>query len=356
VALNRAQAARLARALRELRESSWPDQELTQAQLAKALSADGRVAPATLSSWESTTAPKTPSASRITSYARFFCTERSLEGEPHLVPEGELTEAEVDRFRELESELLELFYPEDRKVQRTFQFDAGPVIVICPVAPKEARGKLADQHDPNFTKLQQYGDLDALIELYGHVRAENPNLDVFHRIPDDVVADDFSSHVILLGGIGWNKVTGRFQQAIQEVPIKQIEVEELKTGEIFEVEIPHDASPRRLYPQFSNLGDGDELIEDVGYLARLRNPFQTSRTLTICNGIHSRGVYGAVRCLTDAKVREQNERYLADRFPGGEFAMLLRVPVAANKTVSPDLQNHAVRLYEWAPDQSQDVT
>ena len=134
------QAVRLARALRDLRESTWPDQVLTQAQLAKALSSEGRVAAATLSSWESATNPKTPSAARISAYARFFCTRRSLEGEPHLIPEDQLTPDELERFRELESRLLELFNPEDRKVRRTFQFDAGPVIVICPTAPSRRAG------------------------------------------------------------------------------------------------------------------------------------------------------------------------------------------------------------------------
>jgi hypothetical protein len=53
VVLNGNQAVRLARALRSPREMTWPDRELTQAQLAKALSSEGRVAGATLSSWES---------------------------------------------------------------------------------------------------------------------------------------------------------------------------------------------------------------------------------------------------------------------------------------------------------------
>jgi hypothetical protein len=88
VALETTQAIRLARTLRELRESAWPGVELTQAQLAKALSADSRVASATLSSWESLTNPKTPTASRLTSYARFFATRRSVEGkEPRILAE-----------------------------------------------------------------------------------------------------------------------------------------------------------------------------------------------------------------------------------------------------------------------------
>jgi hypothetical protein len=349
VALDRDRAVKLARALRDLRESTWPGEELTQAQLANALSSEGRVASATLSSWESTTNPKTPSAARISAYARFFCTPRSLEGEPHLIPEDQLTPDEVDQFQELEAQLLGLTNRDDRQPRRTFQFDAGPVIVICPTAPPEERGPLADEQDPNFTRMQQYGDLDALIELYGHLRAENPTLDVFHRLGSDVASDDISSHIVLLGGVGWNKVTRRFQTAISQVPITQTEVDDLKTGEIFKVSTAD--GERSFYPEYEDLGDGEELIADVGYLARLRHPFKVSRTLTICNGIHSRGVFGAVRCLTDAKFRDDNERYLADRFPDGEFAILLRVPVVTNETVSPDLQDPDTRLYEWAPGQ-----
>jgi hypothetical protein len=349
VALKPNQAVRLARALRDLRESTWPGHVLTQSQLAKALSSEGRVAAATLSSWESATNPKTPSGARITAYARFFCTPRSLQGEPHLIPEDQLTPAELDRFRELESQLLELFHAEDREVRRTFQFDAGPVLVICPNAPTEVQGPLGDVQDPNFTRMRQYGDLDALIELYGHLRAENPTLDVFHRLARDVVSDDLSRHVILLGGIGWNEVTRRFQSAISQVPITQTAVDDLKGGDIFQVETPDRAKPNLFYPEFEDLGDGKELISDVGYLARLRNPFKINRTLTICNGIFSRGVFGAVRCLTDASVRDENEKYLADMFPEGEFAILLRVPVVTNETLSPDLQNPDSRLCEWAP-------
>jgi hypothetical protein len=350
VALEPHQAVRLARALRELRESTWSDQVLTQAQLAEALSSEGRVAAATLSSWESMTSPKTPSEARISAYARFFSTQRSLEGGPHLIPKAQLTPVELTRYQELESELLELFHPEGRQVQRSFQFDVGPVIVICPDAPTDQRGLLADERNLNFTRLQKYGDLDALIELYGHLRAENPDLDVFHRLASEVVSDDLSSHVILVGGIGWNEVTRSIQRAISQVPITQTAVPDLESGEIFQVE--GQKSSNKFYPEYEqDQRDVKRLIADVGYLSRLRNPFKISRTLTICNGIHSRGVLGAVRCLTDKKVREENEKYLAGRFPDGEYAMLLRVPVVSNQTMSPDLQNPIARLYEWAPSQ-----
>jgi hypothetical protein len=350
VALNRDQALRLARALRDLRESTWPDHELTQSQLANALSSEGRVATATVSSWESATNPKTPPASRISALARFFCTKRSLEAQPHLIREDQLTAAERDQFKKLESRLLKLLDPEDHKPRHIFEFDAGPVIVICPDVPEDVRGPLADVKDPNYTKMQQYGDLDALMELYGHLCTKNPSLEVSYRLASEAVySDDLSSHVIVLGGIGWNKVTSHIQSVISQVPIMQIDVDDLKDGDIFCIKTPDGI--RSFYPEYADLGAGKELIADVAYVARLRNPFRIKRSLTICNGIFSRGVLGAVRCLTDSVIREENEKYLAEKFPDGEFAMLLRVPVIDNKILAPDLQDPDARLYEWWPNE-----
>jgi hypothetical protein len=328
VVLNPNQAVRLARALRDLRESMWPDVELTQAQLAKAFCSEHRVAAATLSSWESATNPKTPPAARISAYARFFCTERSLKGEPHLLAEDELTPEELKRSREIEAQLLDLSPGQDRETRGIFQFDEGPIVVICPDAPDEVRGSLANEDDPNFTKLQQYGDMDALLMLYGHLRAETPSLDVLHRLAGEVVPDDYSTHVILLGGVGWNEWTRRMQRALRQVPVKQIAVKDLKAGDVFRIE--SDDGRRFFYPEYEELGEDRELGVDVACIARLTNPFKANRTVTICNGIHSRGVLGAVRCLTDPMVRRVNEKYLSMRFPSGEFAILLRVGIVKN--------------------------
>lgn len=346
MALNRDQAVRLASRLKALRTSHWPDVDLTQAELATAFSTESKVAPATISSWESTGSPKTPTAARLGAYARFFATTRSLEGGPHLVPDSELAEDELERFRTLEKELLGLLHAKDAPRRSTFSFEAGPVTLICPESPSGATEPLARWTDPNFTKLLQYADLDALVEIYGHLRAFNPTLDVFHRITTDVRADDLSSHVVLLGGIAWNNVTRRFQQALEQVPVTQVEDPEVETGEIFTVD------GRRFLPSWAD-AVGDEargpLTEDVAFLVRMPNPFNSTRTLTICNGIHSRGVLGAVRCLTDARVRDANEEFLAGRFPDGRFALLLRVPVVGGEALSPDLKNDNARLYEWAP-------
>jgi hypothetical protein len=345
---------RLAKTLRSWREQTWPDVDLTQAQLAMAFSTENRVGSATISTWESPTSLKTPNADRLHAYARFFATRRSLDGGPHLIPEEELTESEHQEFRRLEHELVGLSGGEIAAEPRlgSFTFAEGPVTIICPVAPKEHQGTLARTDDPDFTKLLQYADLDALIEIHGHVRAANPTLDVFHRIATEAKADDISTHVILLGGIAWNRATRRFQEAIRQVPIAQVASPEQKSDP-FTVEV--GGSTQVFESQWEGEGTERELAEDVAFLARLPNPFNQSRSMTICNGVHSRGVLGAVRCLTDARVRTANENYLAERFPDGRFALLLRVPVVSNETLSPDLQNPHTRLYEWPPEESADA-
>ena len=98
---------RLAQRLRDLRERHWPEAGLTQAALAMALGSEGRLSPATVSSWESTLAPKLPPRGRLLTYARFFATHRSIEGDqPCLLPLEDLTDDERDAYEALETELL----------------------------------------------------------------------------------------------------------------------------------------------------------------------------------------------------------------------------------------------------------
>ena len=341
-----AEAVRLASKLRDLRESHEP--RLTQAMLADALSAEKPVAVATISSWESLTTPKLPPAERLHSYALFFSTDR-----PQLVPEAELSVDERRHYRDLHQELIGLrdaihggARGSSLGGSSTWKFEDGPVTIICPEAPSEDWPPLANEKDPNYTRMYRYADLDALIELWGHIRAVNPDLSVAHRLPSEFVEDHLTSHVVVLGGVAWNQLTKRMLKIFRELPVSQVEVPDLETGEIFRTS---GAGGKDFRPVWEETEDGRTLIEDVALLARLRNPFNHARTVTICNGIHSRGVVGSVRALTDTAVRERNEAYLSERFPGGSFALLMRVPVMGPLTVSPDLEIASNRLYEWSP-------
>jgi hypothetical protein len=347
---------RLAQRLRELREQTWPEVGLTQAALAAAFTSEGRLSSATVSSWESLTQPKAPPRSRLTAYARFFATHQSVEGDsPRLIPLDELTGDERREYESLETELLALRQAARRPsakdevaMTRSWHFDdPGPVTLICSQLPEAETGSLADPADPNYTELLSYADLDALVELHGHIRAENPAMDVFFKTSSAVVPDDLSSHLVLLGGIAWNDTTQRLSEMIN-LPIKQIEIPEIKTGEIFELErVGGDGERERFLPRRE--GKNGPLLEDVGLIVRRPNPFNSSRSLTICNGIHSRGVLGAVRSLTDARLRDWNEKYIASNFSGqSNFAILMRVSVMAGRTMTPDFRNPDCVLYQWS--------
>jgi hypothetical protein len=362
----RVEALRLARRLRELREREWPDVTLTQADLARALGAHGgRVASATLSSWESSTNPKTPTTARLNSYARFFATRRSMEGKdgkPRLLTIESLTDDERERFEQLEEELLSLHAGvEDGQPSKGSQrrkllsFDGtGPVVIICPEAPADSQGPLADKNNVNHTRLHMFADGDALLQVFGHIRALNPTLQVLHRLPSEIRQSDLQNHIVLLGGIAWNKTTRRILSDLeQKLPIEQVGDERVPEGDVFRVRKDEDRDEHIYLPIREVDGNGkEELTEDVGLLARLPNSFNFSRTMTICNGIHSKGVLGAVLAITDETVRPANEKYLAERFPAGDFAMLVRVPVVSDEAIAPDLQNPHTRLFEWSPESS----
>ncbi len=344
-------ALELARRLRQLRLEEWPDTRLTQGTLAKAIGGDDSLSPATVASWENRSAPKLPPRDRVVAYAQFFATRRSLEPEPHLVRVDGFTEEEAAAYEDLREELLELHAaargtPEAQPVaRRSWLFtDAGPVTLICAQLPEAQAGPLANPDDLNYTELLSYADITSMVELHGHIRAENPEMDVFFKSSPEVKADDLSGHVVIIGGIGWNEVTRRILE-LTRLPVMQEEDTAFPSGEVFVANT--GGKVHKYLPRLSE-GKPVKLLEDVGLLVRMPNPLNSNRTLTMCNGIHSRGVYGAVRSLTDARLRESNERYIAHHFRDNqEFGILMRVQVIEGRAMTPDFSIAGTVLYQW---------
>jgi hypothetical protein len=354
----------LASRLRELRRSGFPGVRLTQLQLANALSADEPVADSTLSAWENVRSRTLPPHSRLSVYAQFFATERSLRGVPHLVPLEELTPAEDEVRQELERQLFKLRDDDAGEPSSAghqfWRFDDGaPVAVICSDLRKSGEvvlGPLAEEDNPNYAELYSYGDLDALFDLNGHLRATNPNARVSLR--REASGRDLPNHLVVLGGIAWNDATRRLNDMLP-LPVRQVADPKIPSGEIFVTA----GSPDRIKEFLPRWREDDPgtpgrpgvLLEDVGMLARLPNPYNGLRTLTYCNGIHSRGVLGAVRSLTDPDVRDDNEEWLAETFSGSDrFVILMRLPVLGGQIVSPSLKNPGTELFQWSGNPSGD--
>ena len=237
--------------------------------------------------------------------------------------------------------------PNPRRTPNLWQFsDPGPVTLICAPLPSGQTSRLAKPANPNYTELQSFADLDALIELYGHIRAENPTMQVFFKAAPKVAPDDLSGHVVLLGGFVWNEITEQLLE-MSHLPVRQIKDPSVTTGEIFVVD--SDDEEKKYLPEWT--AGGKKLKEDVGLIARRVNPLNSNRTLTICNGIHSRGVLGAVRALADMQLRElreSNDTHIAESFADtSDFAILMRVPVIDGRTITPDFRNSDNILYQW---------
>ncbi|GLY14479.1 hypothetical protein LWF15_27500 [Kineosporia rhizophila] len=350
-------ARRLAHRLKELRENR---PGLTQTLLASALGTDKPVASATLSSWESVNNPKAPTAARLEAYARFFATTASFDGRKARLPSASELRAVPDvwtEYERLHAELVELLQADEPEPEEEgprqrilLDYDDGDIVIVCPDAPADARGPLAADDSPNYTLLHQFADTDALIEVFGHIRALNPSRKVFYRTSDSVSRSEIQNHLVLLGGIGWSRTTRRLLSML-DLPVEQIEHPDLTTGEVFRLAKSVTSDEKVFFPVADE--QTNELIEDVALIARVANPFNSNRTLTILNGIHSRGVLGAALAVTDETIRAGNQEYLAERFPEGNFALLMRVPVIQGKVIAPDFKNDRARLFAWSQEESE---
>jgi len=337
-------AAALPRKLRALRRS----RRLTQQDIASALN----VGVSSVSSWESTTSLKPPPPARLDEYAVLFA---GTDAPPRLVPDGELTGAQRTERDRLAAELDKLRLaavgnPEagaDDGPQSFWHFpDGGPVRVICGLVTQQP--VIAKSRNHNYMQLSAYADLDALTELYGQLRAENPTSNVGYDLAPRLEADDLRSHLVLLGSGNMNPATLRAADLVPNLPVRQVEDPAIEDGEVF---VLADDPETRFLPKFIGDDPTNEVKEDVGWFFRTPNPYNVDRTLTICSGVFTRGVYGAVRFLTDRVLHEANEDVLTARFDGVDtFGLLMKVPVYGHATATPDLRSPGSILYAWPPE------
>lgn len=356
----------LAQRLRELRLS----RNITQPQLAQALGGRKPLSVPLISSWESLANPRTPPWSRLEGYATVFATERSFSDvPPRMLSAEEMTDEERRAMAELIDELRHMRGDAMRATTSTakavradeieeslsvgpWRFDDGNnIIIVCAKWPDHMLERIpyTDVDDPDYIELLTYSELDALFELHGHIRAANPSNNVYRRIAGNLGADDFSSHLVSLGGIDWNTATS---SALQRLPLPVAQVADWDTpdGQYFEAD---DGGKKVRFSPVVDRGDTDSdkgiLREDVALFARAVSPFNRKRTVTICNGMYGRGTYGAVRALTDANFRDRNAEYLHARFGDSKaYCILTRVPIVNGVTLTPDWTTGEYTLFEWA--------
>jgi len=325
-----------------------------------------------ISSWESLANPVIPPADRLADIAIFFATRRSIDGkEPRLLGLEELTPPERAVQTELARELTSLrdkalaVASPSRDVSSEaveiaaslntglYRIEPGNrITIVCAQLPSEMLQRMpyTDPLDPDFIELYRYSDLGALVELFGHLRATNPTSRVRYRAADRLGADDYSGHLVSLGGVDWNKATRSALDRLQ-LPVRQVSEWDQQEGAYFEV-TEEDGRKVAHRPRLDDSGGQMILREDVALFARAVSPFNRKRFVTICNGMYGRGTYGAVRALTDERFRDRNMEYVRTRFADSEtFCILTRVTVENNVTLTPDWTLPETRLFEWSRSQ-----
>jgi transcriptional regulator with XRE-family HTH domain len=356
----------LAQRLRGLRE----DRKITQPQLAAALGGSKPLSVPLISSWESQNNPHIPPPARLEGYAAVFATSRSFgSAAPRRFGSDEMTDDERRAMTELRQELMHLrsdamraivsdtetairpvSEAEKSLISSPWRYaDGNTITIVCPRWPARmlARMPYTDIDDPDFIELLIYSDLDALFELYGHLRAANPGNQVNLRTADKLGSDDYTSHLISLGGVDWNSFISTTLMKLP-LPVQQIADWDTPGEQYFQVEDNGEIVKHHPLLEEAATQPKGILLEDVALFARAVSPFNRERTITVCNGMYGRGTYGAVRALTDARFRDRNSDYLRSRFGNSEtYCILTRVPVVRGVTLTPDWTTGDYTLYEW---------
>jgi hypothetical protein len=344
----------LSERLRELREREFTP--LTQKQLAKALAGKEPLSIATVSLWEKPGSDRLPPPPRLAAYARLFCTDRSFSaGAPRLLDDHELTEQERVRETELYEELLDL----RERAQSTdaaagsssaeqalagqsgslWRFpDDNAISIVCSDAPKEDRPSYADQRHLNYSRYARHADLDALIEVFGQVKADNPGNWIRILPPKDLEYDFALNHLVIIGGAAVDDAAPWFAQGVP-LPTPH------ETGDthVLTYEVEGEAL------EFGSTRESDgTMTYDVGFIARAPHKLVPGRIVIVLGGITSRGVHGAALAFIDPHVRDANLQYLRDRLGDADrFCIVMRILIRNDAALPPNLQDDDVRLYEW---------
>ena len=363
----------LAQRLRALREDLWPGRKITQPQLAQALGGSKPLSVPLISSWESQTNPRIPPLTRLEGYAAVFATLRSFEGmQPRRLSTEDMSDEEKRAMTELRQDLMRLRSdalragasgPEAAVVSHVSEIEeslsAGPwrfadgntITVVCAQWPAHMLAKIpyTKVDDPDYIELLTYSELDALFELHGHLRAANPANQVNRRIAGKLVSDDYTTHLVSLGGPDWNIITSTALQRLA-LPVRQVANWDILGEQYFEVD--DNGTPVKHHPDLEKADAHSKgiLRSDVALFVRAVSPFNRQRTVTICSGMYGRGTYGVVRALTDARFRDRNAEYLRTKFGSSDaYCILSRVPISVDgATLTPDWTTGDFTCFEWS--------
>ncbi|WIY06754.1 hypothetical protein QRX60_23955 [Amycolatopsis mongoliensis] len=238
--------------------------------------------------------------------------------------------------------------PADGEPPDIWRFPPGePVVITCGRIPASMGSNFtaSDPRDPDYVDLLTYADPDALIHLFGHIRALNPDHDVKFATTSDLQPADYSSHLVVIGGSDFNMLT-RDMFSTLHLPVKMSP--RLPETDWLGLEVVDGEGTQRFSPVLGDEYGSRILHEDVILFFRGVNPVDRLRTITICAGMYARGTLAAARCLTDPVLGPANQAYLRRKVGANlHFGFVARAVVIDRMVAPPDLTDPGQRLYEW---------
>jgi transcriptional regulator with XRE-family HTH domain len=320
--------------LRDLREL----RDVQQQQVARALG----VSKSVVSGWENLRADvdKPPKLARLRQIATFYAS-RTLRSP---LKDIELDADEEKARDQLLRELTALTVSRGRDL---LTFPPGERIrVICGELSAEDRSEHAAAESVNYIRMLSCADLDAAVEVYGCLREMNPGSDVQIRKARELDENDPNSHLVVLGNLSreeWNE-----SRLAVVLPVAQPRDDSSPDGEPFEFTDSTGRRQRRS-ATLSEHREGNPVTEDIGFLARRRNPINSNYSMTIFSGVYTRGVYGAVRAITDRDYADANQDYLRHRFgESASYGLLIRVTVLDDSVPTPDFRDQGCIIFDYA--------
>jgi hypothetical protein len=217
--------------------------------------------------------------------------------------------------------------------------DGKAVSIVCSEAPEWPLN--ANPSHLNYSQYARYADLDALIEVFGQLRSDNPAT-MIRILSPEILAGDFAlNHLVIIGGAAVYDTASYFAP---DLPLPKAEEIPDTDTHLFRCTVGDEARELR-----SSRDDRGVLVQDVGVIARGPHPVVPERTVTLISGITSRGVHGSALCFIDSRVRDTNEQYLKEKFGNTDaFCIAMKIPVRNKVALPPNLWREEVRQYEWS--------
>jgi hypothetical protein len=169
------------------------------------------------------------------------------------------------------------------------------VVLVCSELDDPIPRQYAE--DREFIYLLKYGDVDALVEVTSTLLRLYPDIDlkVLSSGEADTVPLDLGSHIVLIGGPDYNRLSRRI----------------LELGRTrFEYRSPYSGVPAKADPQQITIfdkADGKEwfrnsLDYDYGYFARIPNPMSHDHSIILIGGCHTIGTTSASKMFSLSQI------------------------------------------------------